>query len=416
MRHGRGRTGERTMTRINRYLANASPVSSKSIAQAARDDPAILNLSIGEPEFGPPEYALAGIGTIDLQPETYLPALKRYEHSRGSLVLRRAISNWYMRRYGLAADPESEILITHGGIEALNVALLSLTDPADRIALSDPGYALYARAIEVVGRQPVPIRRAAHGPCSADYAGCQVILVNSPENPTGHVLGNSDWDALASVAEANDAWVVHDEVYDTLCYARDHRPAKSLAALSERSVLVNSFSKKFGVPGLRVGWLVAPARVIDVAIRVHEALCLGVSELAESVALRLIEHPDADAWCDRQKVPLAAHNEAALHALGSSAGFRWPIVPMGGLFLFPDVTGIRRRLSARDDTPGGDDGSVVARYLLRNAKVAVVPGGVYGAAGRNHIRISTGGNRVLFLDALDRIAAACRALPACDTH
>ena len=403
------------MTRINRYLSTSSTVSSKSISQAAKEGSGVLNLSIGEPAFGPPEFVLQDLGAIYLQPSGYVATLKRYENSRGCLHLRHAISDWYMRRYGLTVDPEREVVITHGGIEALNVALLSLTDPGDRIAISDPGYSLYSRIIEVLGRCVVPIPRAStrthtftQDRRQSKFQKCQVVLINSPENPTGYVLNDDDWTSVALSVESSDAWVVHDEVYDTLSYTRQHKPARSISALGERSVLVNSFSKKFGVPGLRVGWIIAPAHVIDVAVKVHEALCLGVSELAERVALRLIAHPEADKWCSKQRSDMSELTDAALGILGSEAGFRWPIVPMGGMFLFPDVTEVYRRLPEGACVGADDAGSAVARYMLERAKVAVVPGAVYGAAGRDHIRISNCRNSELLLNAVRRMSAAAR--------
>ncbi len=118
------------MPTLNQYLQQAPAQSSKAIAQAAKANPQILNLSIGEPDFALPQQVLDAVAAEDLQLAPLLQGLKAYEHSCGALTLRRAIAAWYAQRYGLQIDPEQEILVTHGGMQALNVALLCVTNPA----------------------------------------------------------------------------------------------------------------------------------------------------------------------------------------------------------------------------------------------------------------------------------------------
>lgn len=398
------------MPQINHYLATANPNSSKAISQKAKENPSILNLSIGEPDFGPPPHLLEDIGGQDLQLSPFIDAMKRYEHSRGSPELRRTLAEWYRRRHGVVFDPECEIMITHGGIEALNLALLAVTDPADRIAIADPAYMLYERIIHVLGREVVVLPRPsgeheyAAGLNEHSLQGAKALLVNSPENPTGYVISDEDWRVVSRIAERDDSWVIHDEVYDTMAFARAHRTARSVPGLERRGILVNSCSKKFGMPGLRIGWLIAPPEVIQAASRVHESLCLGVNILSERIANRLLGDATMEAWFEAKRLDMAARNQRGIALLSEEMGYQWPRAPMGGMFLFPDVRELHRRLPARYRETDQDVGTQVAHYLLNEYEIAAVPGGLYGRCGRDHIRLTNCGPASIFDAAILRLA------------
>ncbi|MGL5384442.1 MAG: pyridoxal phosphate-dependent aminotransferase [Serratia sp. (in: enterobacteria)] len=398
------------MPAINAYLEHLDPLSSKTIAQRAKANPAILNLSMGEPDFGPPAELVDVICREDLNKERFLDAVKRYEHSRGSLSLRRAIAAWYLRRYAINIDPESEIMVTHGGIEALNLALQAVTNPGDGVLLAAPAYTLYQRAIHLLNRKCHPLPRPEGGNeyvaalAANNHDSARAVLINSPENPTGYVMSEADWQALANDCQKDDRWVIHDEVYDTLAFTRRHLNAWCIPALREHSVLINSCSKKFGIPGLRTGWLIGPAKVIEAASKVHESLCLGVSILGEPIAERLLSTPTVDGWIQQQQDILASRNQLALSVLVETRGFHWPRRPMGGMFLFPDVSELYSALPDywRDLSP--DAGSAVAEYLLVEQQIATVPGIVYGAESRQYLRLTNCANEQVFHLAMARLS------------
>lgn len=136
---------------LNTFLSNIEPYASKSISQKAKQDGNILNLSIGEPDFGPPSWATPLINNI-LNEGYFIEGSKRYEESRGSIYLRKAITDWYCRHYNLLIDPNTEILITHGAAEAVTLTILASTDPGDYIAITDPSYSLYSKSVGMLGR------------------------------------------------------------------------------------------------------------------------------------------------------------------------------------------------------------------------------------------------------------------------
>ncbi|MGM9516570.1 pyridoxal phosphate-dependent aminotransferase [Roseateles sp. DB2] len=389
------------MPRLNQYLSSGKHLSSKAISQYAREHPEVVDLSIGEPHFGPPPV-------LQAQGFSSSSAWKHYEHSRGSLDLRQAIAAWYASQQGLQIDPEKEILVTHGGMEALNVAILATTNPGEQVAVFDPGYAMYTRMLTLLGRHLLPVRRQrfVHEFESIDaplLRGASAVLVNSPENPTGYVASDQDWNCLAELTHAQQSWIIHDEAYDTLAMARPHRSARSVPALAGRSILVNSCSKKFGVPGLRIGWVVADAAVIDAAAKAHEALCLSVNVQAQQLASLMLRQTPSD-WIEQQRSDVADR----LRRLTAAIEQHWELgaqrATMGGLFVFPEVSALAQRLPMQYRQ--ADAGSNVVQWLLRERGVAAVPGLIYGEAGQAHIRLTLGGEASAFNQAIQRLSAA----------
>ncbi|NVJ96887.1 MAG: pyridoxal phosphate-dependent aminotransferase [Alphaproteobacteria bacterium] len=361
----------------------------------ARQIPGAINLAFGEPHFGPHPGARERISSEALNWETFLSTCKKYEQSRGMKALREAIADYYARRYGMKVDPENEILITHGGVEAINLAALITCDPGDTILLTDPSYMLYQRALATLGRHPLALTRtpgeheyAALEQASKDgFPKARAILVNSPENPTGYVMSQKDMAALSKIAQEHNLWVIHDEVYDSMAFARRHLPARSISGLENRTILINSFSKKYGMPGLRIGWLCGPAEAIDLAAKLHDFMYLGVNQFAETCALQLIRDETGDRWMDETAELLATRAQGLMNTLTPELGFEWLRSPMGAMFAFPSVT---RLAKERRLTPTSNGlGDAVAHYLLGTKMIATIPGYVYGRSGQDCLRIIT---------------------------
>lgn len=379
---------------LNAVLTGMDIYASKAISLKAKADPSIANLSFGEPVFGPPEHLLKAIEQEDLSLSAFMDASKRYEDPRGSLALRQAIAAWYRDRYGLHFDPEREIMVTHGGVEAITLALLVTTSAQDKVAISDPSYMLYARTLKTLERTPLRITRPAGNHEYAEMLaqdgaleGVKAMIVNSPENPTGYVASPQDWAVIGARAERSGCWIIHDEVYDAMHFERPHQPARAIASLANNSIIINSFSKKFGLPGLRIGWMIAPPQVIEQAAKAHDYLYLGVNIQYERIAQRLLNDDGKFAWLEEMSSNIAQRCHTALNTLTEERGYRWPRKPLGAMFLFPEVSGVYQRMPEKYRQPGQHIGDAVANYLLEERGVAVVPGSVYGPQGNNHIRL-----------------------------
>jgi aspartate/methionine/tyrosine aminotransferase len=381
---------------INTSTESVAVYASKAVSGRAKSDASIANLAIGEPDFGPPEHLADTIHAQHLTYGSFLHAVKEYEQSRGLRELRHAISQWYLSRYNYRVDPDTELLITHGGVEAIALAILCTSDPGDTILVTDPTYMLYKRSVQTLARVPVPLIRRP----DSEYLGmlddtngmtgakeARALIVNSPENPTGYVVGGEEWQALSKFAEARNLWIVHDEVYDTMAFARPHRPARCIEGLQDRSILVNSFSKKFGVPGLRIGWLCAKPELISLAAKLHDYLYLGVNVLFEHVGLTLIQDDLSAPWLETQAEMLRKREEKLIESLTPAEGFAWDRRPLGGMFAFPNIAGLANMIPQSYLDRHSHRGDAVAEFLLEQQKVAVIPGSIYGSQGNDCIRL-----------------------------
>lgn len=382
------------MPPLSEDLLQLDGYATKATAAKAKDIPGAINLAFGEPDFGPAPGIRSVIEEKDLTWDAFMQSSKSYEKSRGMLELRVAIADYYARRYGLHVDPEREILITHGGVEAISLAALVTSSPGEEILITDPTYMLYQRAVRTLGRRPVCISRqcgdheyAELDALSKASKSARALIVNSPENPSGYVASQVDFEALAGVAEKNDLWVIHDEVYDSMAFSRPHIPARCVSGLENRSILINSFSKKYGVPGLRIGWLCAPPEVIDLAAKLHDYLYLGVNMLSERFALRMISDISADPWMDGVAEMLKKRAKILSDTLTAEKGFTWPRLPQGGMFAFPEVANLRGSVRPADRGTEKGAGALVADYLLSEKKVVSIPGHVYGPTSADCIRL-----------------------------
>ena len=382
------------MPPLSQDLLQLDGYATKATAAKARNIPGAINLAFGEPDFGPAPGLRSVIEEKDLTWDAFMQSSKSYEKSRGMLELRIAIADYYARRYGLQVDPEREILITHGGVEAISLAALVTSSPGEEILITDPTYMLYQRAVRTLGRTPICLSRQCGDHEYAELEALSIaaksgraLIVNSPENPSGYVASKVDFEALASVAEKNDLWVIHDEVYDSMAFGRPHIPARCVSGLENRSILINSFSKKYGVPGLRIGWLCAPPEVIDLAAKLHDYLYLGVNILSERFALRMISDVSADPWMDGVAAMLQKRAKILSDTLTTNKGFTWPRLPQGGMFAFPEVSSLGSRAHSTGQYAEQGAGALVADYLLSEKKVVSIPGHVYGPTSADCIRL-----------------------------
>lgn len=383
------------MSNLNPKLSALEVYASKAIAIEAKKDPNIVSLSFGEPEFGPPKYALKEIEEQDLNLVSFLDSVKRYEDPRGSLKLREAISDWYKRRYNLTIDPDKEIMITHGGVEAITLALLCTSEAGDSIAITDPSYMLYERTVQTLERKACSLKRTSgndeYQKLMTDVVSletlqsCKTLIINSPENPSGYVLDENERKLITEYSNQTGLWIIHDEVYDTMAFSRKHKPL--LSENSKNIILINSFSKKFGMPGLRIGWMVASEAVINLASKIHDYLYLGVNIQYEKIATRLLSDERNEQWLLMNTQKIHQRIETALEVLTDEKGFTWPRKPLGAMFLFPNVRKLYDLMPEEYKLKNFSVGEAVAKYLMKEKKVAVVPGSVYGSESADHIRL-----------------------------
>lgn len=393
---------------LNGRIQSLGVYASRAIARDVEENSKVISLSIGEPEFGPPPSVATSLQKL-VDPAFLARDLKRYERSFGAPTLRDAVAQYYRRYFDLVINPESQILITHGGVGALTSAILATTNPGDEVLVGDPSYMLYERLVIVLGRVPRLIpRHPSNGYrfASSDVKGAitsktTAMIVNSPENPTGYVCPEEELRELVENCACHGMTFIHDEVYDQFNFSNQHRPAGALAGF-ENVVQINSMSKKFGVPGLRLGWLISNPTTVAVAARAQDYTTLSINSFVERLGEALLTCDGQDIWFGEIRNMLQERAKSVTAKLGSIEGVEFSSQILGGMFAFPSVSKLATRLGLQD---GSNVAESVTAWLLRKAAVAVVPGSVYGTLGQNSIRIVVCGPEDELREALERIVS-----------
>jgi len=339
---------------------------------ATMDD--VISLGVGEPDFDTPRQIVeAGV-------ESLREGRTHYTSNFGTIELRRALAAHLERRYGVHYDPATEILITVGASEAVDLALRATCDPGDEVVLHEPSYVAYVPAIVFAGGvvRHVPTRLEddfALDPAAVEAAitpATKALFLGYPCNPTGAVLPPDVQDELAAIAVRHDLLVYSDEIYDRLAYGTyTHRAMSALPGMRERTVLMGGFSKAYAMTGWRVGWLCAPAPILEGIVKVHQYGIMSAPTVAQDAALVALTDGEPEvvrmlAEYDRRRRLLVD----GLNAIGLET-----FEPRGAFYAFP-------RISSTGLSSEG-----FAERLLREERVAVVPGDAFGPSGAGHVRM-----------------------------
>src|SRR4051794_25732475 len=262
---------------------------------ATMDD--VISLGVGEPDFDTPERIVAaGVRSLHA-------GRTHYTSNYGPIELRRALAAPLERRYDVAYDPATELLITVGASEAVDLALRATCDPGDEVILHEPSYVAYEPAVIFAGGTVVHVATRleddfALDPSAAEQAGTprpKALFLGYPCNPTGAVLSDERQQQLADIAERHDLLVYSDEIYDRLAYGDyRHRPFSALPGMRERTILMGGFSKAYAMTGWRVGWLAAPAEILEGIVKVHQYGIMSAGTVAQDAALVALTDGEPD--------------------------------------------------------------------------------------------------------------------------
>jgi len=349
----------------------------------------VISLGIGEPDSSAPW----GVR------EAAIYALEHgrtgYTSNLGSLKLRREISRHVEKIFGPTYDPQSEILVSVGVSEAIDLALRAVLNPGETVIYHEPCYVSYAPSIALAhakGRaihtrpedgfrlDPQEVARAA--------AGAKVLLLNFPTNPTGAVLRGAELDALAKVCVEKDLLVISDEIYAELTYVGRHESIVSRPGMRERTILLHGLSKAFAMTGFRIGYACAPAPLTEAMMKIHQYAILCAPTPSQEAATEALK--EADTIAEEARATYRIRRDFLQRRL-SEAGLP-SVRPDGAFYLFVDVRGTG--LSARE----------FALQLLEEEKVAVVPGDAFGPGGEGFVRCSYATSLERLEAAADRIA------------
>ena len=339
---------------------------------ATMDD--VISLGVGEPDFDTPRVIVeAGV-------ESLREGRTHYTSNYGTLELRRALATHLERRYGVAYDPATELLITVGASEAVDLALRATCDPGDEVILHEPSYVAYVPAVVFAGGvvRHVPTRFEddfALDPAAVEAAitpRTKALFLGYPCNPTGAVLPPAVQDELAAIAVRHDLLVYSDEIYDRLAYGSyTHRAMSALPGMRDRTVLMGGFSKAYAMTGWRVGWLAAPAPILEGVVKVHQYGIMSAPTTAQDAALTALIDGEPEvvrmlAEYDRRRRLLVD----GLNAIGLET-----FEPRGAFYAFPRIAST------------GLSADAFTERLLAEERVAVVPGDAFGPSGAGHVRM-----------------------------
>jgi aminotransferase len=350
----------------------------------------VISLGIGEPDFETPRSIIeAGV-------ESLREGRTHYTSNYGTVELRRALSRHLDRLYGVRYDPATELLITVGASEAVDLALRATCDPGDEVILHEPSYVAYVPAIVFAGGVAIHVPTRFEHDFALDPAAVEAaitprtkaLFLGYPCNPTGAVLPPEIQGELAAIAERHDLLVYSDEIYDRLAYGTyRHRAFSSLPGMRDRTILIGGFSKAYAMTGWRVGWLAAPPTILEGIVKVHQYGIMSAPTTAQDAALVALVEGEADVEAMRSEYD----RRRRLVVDGFNAIGLETFEPRGAFYAFPRITST------------GLDSDTFARRLLEEEHVAVIPGGAFGPSGEGHVRACYATSYEKLEEALGRI-------------
>ncbi len=349
----------------------------------------VISLGVGEPDFATPSPICdTVIGSLQ-------DGFTSYTSNSGMIELRVEIARHVERSFGVRYDPESEILVTVGVSEGVDLATRVLLDPGDEVLVPGPSYVSYAPEVLLAYGSPVTVPtlledefKLCAGPTAdAVTDRTRAMLFSNPANPTGAVMGHDDLAPLAEVAIEHDLVVISDEVYSEMTYGSDHVSTASLPGMRERTVLLNGFSKADAMTGWRVGYACAPAEIIAAMLRVHAYTAMCVPTMGQVAAIEALR-----TGAEARASMIAEYDQRRQFFVEGLNRIGLPCFePRGAFYAFPSIAHT------------GLSSDYFARALLFDQRVAAVPGTAFGPYCEGHLRCTYASSIADLDEALTRI-------------
>lgn len=356
----------------------------------------VTALTVGQPDFVTPwKIREAGIESLE-SGKTY------YTSNAGTLELRKEISNYMNRRFDLHYDPASEVVVTVGGSEAIDMAMRTLLQPGDEVIIPTPCFVCYEPLCKMTGAVPVIVETRNEDKFkltpelleSAITEKTKMLVLAYPNNPTGAIMDAEDLEKIAKILREKQIIVLSDEIYAELTYGRRHVSIASLPEMWERTVVVSGFSKAYAMTGWRLGYICAPAPLARQMLKIHQYAIMCAPTTAQLAAITALRDCDEDvaamtAEYDRRRRLI--YN--GLHDIGIES-----FEPEGAFYIYPNIGKF------------GLTSEAFCEKLLYEHKCAIVPGVAFGAAGEGFARISYAYSVKHINQALERMEAFIKTL------
>ena len=374
---------------LSERVVNLPPSGIRKFFDVVNEMDDAISLGVGEPDFDTPWHIREeGIYSLE-KGRTF------YTSNSGLKDLKVEICNYLKRRCDVLYDPNSEVLVTVGGSEAIDLALRAMLEPGDEVLIPQPSYVSYVPCTILANGTPVVIeleekddfRLTPEKLLEKITPKSKILILPFPNNPTGAIMEREDLEKIAKIVEEKDLFVISDEIYCELTYSGRHVTIASLPGMRERTVLINGFSKSYAMTGWRLGYAAAPREVLQQMLKIHQYAIMCAPTTSQYAAISALRNGDEDveqmreAYSQRRRYLVHALREMGLDCFE----------PYGAFYVFPSI----KKFGMTSDE--------FATRLLQEEKVAVVPGTAFGDCGEGFLRISYAYSLESLKVALDRI-------------
>ncbi len=374
---------------LSERVVNLPPSGIRKFFDVVNEMDDAISLGVGEPDFDTPWHIREeGIYSLE-KGRTF------YTSNSGLKDLKVEICNYLKRRCDVLYDPNSEVLVTVGGSEAIDLALRAMLEPGDEVLIPQPSYVSYVPCTILANGTPVVIeleekddfRLTPEKLLEKITPKSKILILPFPNNPTGAIMEREDLEKIAKIVEEKDLFVISDEIYCELTYSGRHVTIASLPGMRERTVLINGFSKSYAMTGWRLGYAAAPREILQQMLKIHQYAIMCAPTTSQYAAISALRNGDEDveqmreAYSQRRRYLVHALREMGLDCFE----------PYGAFYVFPSI----KKFGMTSDE--------FATRLLQEEKVAVVPGTAFGDCGEGFLRISYAYSLESLKVALDRI-------------
>ena len=360
---------------LNKKIVDIKPSGIRKFFDIANEMDNVISLSVGEPDFQTPWHVRqAGIESLEMGRTWYTP-------NRGFTKLRQEISKYFERRFSVSYDPETQVLVTVGGSEAIDAALRCLAGPGDEVLIPQPSFVCYEPLTIMTGATPVIIETKMEDEFRLTVEEIEekitdktkILILPFPNNPTGAIMEREQLEEIAKVVEKHNLMVISDEIYSELTYGgKNHVSFASIDNMKERTIVVNGFSKSYAMTRWRLGYALGPKPIIDQLTKLHQYGIMSAPTTAQYAAIEALRNGDADIeemrsqYEMRRRLVVGSFDRMGLECFE----------PLGAFYVFPCIKST------------GLSSEEFCTRLLNSKRIAVVPGNAFGESGEGYVRVS----------------------------
>ena len=383
-------------SRLSEKVNSIPPSGIRRFFDIASEMDDVVTLGVGEPDFTTPWHIIEQ--AIFSMEKGYT----MYTANHGLIELREKLAAQIMQEENISYNPENEVLITVGVSEALDLALRALINDGDEVLIMEPCYVSYPACVALAGGKVVEIPTFAADGFSVKASEIEkrvtprtkCLLLCYPNNPTGATIEPEEMQKIAELAIKHNIIVLSDEIYSKLLYEGKHRSIASMPGMLDRTILLGGFSKAYAMTGWRIGYAAGPVDIIEAMMKIHQYTMLCAPIMAQKAAIEALDY-----GYDQMMNMVRKYNQRrrlivdGLNSIGLQCHS-----PQGAFYVFPNVAHL------------GIDDETFAERLLYEAKVAVVPGSVFGPSGKGHIRCSYASSVNELTEAIERMGRFVKKL------